>query len=63
MAVNAVDSASAPDLAVGAPVPVRYDPGSPREARLSIGATSFHERTDITTSVPVLGSEIGMLAA
>jgi hypothetical protein len=44
LAVDAVDSASVPGLAAGALLPLRYDPRTPREARLGVGTRAFRER-------------------
>jgi hypothetical protein len=60
VAVDAVDSASVAGLAVGAILPIRYDPAAPREARLAEGARTFRERNRYHFAVPVLG--LGLLA-
>ncbi len=44
LGVDAVDSGSVPGVAPGAVLPVRYDPGSPRDARLRDGARTFQDR-------------------
>jgi hypothetical protein len=59
LAVDAVDSGSTAGLAFGATLPVRYDPESPREARLSQGARTFMERNRYHYLVPVVG--VGVL--
>jgi hypothetical protein len=56
---DAVDSASVSQLTVGATVPVRYDPRSPREARLLVGSRTFRERNRFHLRWPVLG--VGVL--
>jgi hypothetical protein len=64
LAVDAVDSASAVGLKVGSMVPVRYDPSSPREARLSRASRSFRGRNRYHFLIPVVGvGVLGMLAA
>jgi hypothetical protein len=59
LGVDAVDSASVRGLSVGAMLPVRYDTGAPREARLSLGARSFREENRYHLGVPVVG--VGLL--
>ncbi|HET8624548.1 MAG TPA: DUF3592 domain-containing protein [Gemmatimonadales bacterium] len=54
--VDAVDSASVPGLALGSVVPVRYDPGAPREARLSLGSRTFRDRNRFHLRWPVIGA-------
>jgi len=60
LVVDAVDSGSVRGLAVGAELPVRYDPAAPREARLAVGTRSFVERNryhylPIVLGLPLLG--------
>ena len=59
VAVDAVDSASVAGLAVGAILPIRYDPAVPREGRLAGGTRTFRERNRYHFAVPVLG--LGLL--
>jgi hypothetical protein len=64
LAVDAVDSASVPGLAVGTVLPVHYDPRAPREARLRVGQRTYRERNRYHLRVPVLGvGLLGILAA
>lgn len=64
LAVDAVDSASVPGLAVGATLAVRYDPRVPRRARLSQGSRTFRERNRYHFLVPLLGvGFLGVLGA
>jgi hypothetical protein len=64
LAVDAVDSASVPDLAVGTTVPIRYDPQAPRDARLSQGSRSFRKRNRYHFLIPTVGvGLLGMLGA
>jgi hypothetical protein len=58
LAVDAVDSGSAPGLASGAIVPARYDPASPRHARLSQGTRSFMARNRYHFLVPIVGTAL-----
>jgi hypothetical protein len=44
LALDAVDSGSVAALSVGAVLPVRYEPGTPRNARLADGTRRFIER-------------------
>ena len=55
LGVDAVDSASVPDLGVGATLPVRYDPRMPRDARLRVGSRTFRERNRYHLRWPVVG--------
>ena len=55
LVVDAIDSASAVGITTGAEVPVRYDPASPREARLAIGSRTFLERNRYHIRVPIIG--------
>ena len=52
---DAVDSASVPGLGAGAILPVRYDPRTPRDARLGVGRRTFRERNRYHLQWPVLG--------
>lgn len=52
---DAVDSASVPGLDVGATLPLRYDPRTPRDARLGVGSRTFRERNRYHLKWPVLG--------
>lgn len=64
LVVDAVDSGSVAGLAVGAEVPVRYQPDAPREARLAQGTRQFIERNRYHFLPVVIGvPAIGMLAA
>jgi hypothetical protein len=64
LAVDAVDSGSVPGLAVGAELPVRYDPKAPRNATLLQGTRAFVERNRYHYLPGVIGIPlIGMLAA
>ncbi|HKP30525.1 MAG TPA: hypothetical protein VJU15_14030 [Gemmatimonadales bacterium] len=64
LVVDAVDSASLVGVAVGADLPVRYDPATPRDARLTIGARTFVERNRYHFRVSVIGVPIlGTLGA
>jgi hypothetical protein len=64
LAVDAVDSASVPGLAVGATLRVRYDQRRPRDARLSQGTRAFRERNRYHFLIPVLGvGVLGVLGA
>ena len=56
---DAVDSASVPGLGVGATVPVRYEPRTPRDARLGVGTRTFRERNRYHLRWPVVG--VGVL--
>ena len=58
-AVDAVDSASAPGVRVGAILPIRLDPRAPRNARLADGTRTFRARNRYHFLVPVLG--VGLL--
>jgi hypothetical protein len=44
VAVDAVDEGSVPGLAVGATLPIRYDPSTPRQARLDAGSRTHPAR-------------------
>ena len=59
LAVDAVDSGSTAGLAHGAILPVRYDPKSPRDARLVHSRRTFMERNRYHYRVPVVG--VGIL--
>ena len=64
LAVDAVDSGSVTGLQVGAELPVRYDPRSPRDARLAVGSRTYLERNRYHFRTPVIGlALLGMLAA
>lgn len=64
VAVDAVDSASIAGLAVGAIVPIGYDPAAPREARITLGSRTFRERNRYHMLGPMLGvGVLGMLGA
>ena len=63
LAVDAVDSASVPGLQFGAVLPVRYDPGAAREARLKAGTRTFSERNRYHFRVPVIGVGVLVLLA
>ena len=65
LVVDAVDSGSVAGLAVGAAVPVRYDPQEPRNARLVQGTRKFIERNRYhflpgVIGIPVLGMIAGL---
>jgi hypothetical protein len=63
LVVDAVDSGSVAGLAVGAAVPVRYDPREPRNARLVQGTRKFIERNRYHFLPGVIGVPmLGMLA-
>jgi hypothetical protein len=63
VAVDAVDAASIPELAVGAILPIRYDPRALREARLVRGTRTFRERNRYHFLIPTVGLGLfGMLA-
>jgi hypothetical protein len=62
--VDAVDSSSVPGLAFGSTLPIRYDPGNPRDARLAQGSRTFLERNRYHFLVPTIGvGLLGMLGA
>lgn len=64
LAVDAVDSGSVAGLQVGMELPIRYDPGSPRDAQLAVGARSYLERNRYHFRTPVIGiALLGILAA
>jgi len=64
LVVDAVDSGSVPGLAVGAALAVRYEPDTPREARLVQGTRRFLERNRYHFLPAVIGVPVlGMLAA
>ena len=64
LVVDAVDSGSVANLAVGAEIPVRFDPKTPREGRLAQGTRSFLERNRYHFLPAAIGVPlIGMLAA
>ncbi|HEX2218958.1 MAG TPA: hypothetical protein VHG35_09145 [Gemmatimonadales bacterium] len=61
LVVDAVDSGSVAGLAVGAELPVRYEPDAPRDARLAQGTRQFIERNryhflPVAIGVPALGT-------
>ena len=65
LAVDAVDSGSVPGLAVGADLPVRYDPAAPRSARLTHGTRKFVERNryhflPAVVALPAIGVLAGL---
>jgi hypothetical protein len=60
LAVDAVDSASVPGLAVGATAPVRYNPAAPREAQLAKATRTFRARNRYHFLIPIVG--LGVLA-
>jgi hypothetical protein len=64
LAVDAVDSASLVGVSVGADLPVRYDPTSPRDARITLGSRTFMEENRYHFRASVIGVPIlGTLAA
>lgn len=64
VAVDAVDSASVAGLAVGAIVPIAYDPAAPRQARMTLGNRTFRERNRYHMLGPMIGvGVLGMLGA
>jgi hypothetical protein len=64
VAVDAVDSASVAGLAVGAIVPIAYDPAVPRQARMTLGNRTFRERNRYHMLGPMIGiGVLGMLGA
>jgi hypothetical protein len=64
LALDAVDSGSVAGLQVGAELPIRYDPGSPRDAQLAVGSRSYLERNRYHFRIPVIGiALLGILAA
>jgi hypothetical protein len=64
LAVDAVDSGSVPGLAVGAELPVRYEPGAPRQAMLAVGTRRFLDRNRYHYLPAAIGvPAIGVLAA
>jgi hypothetical protein len=63
LAVDAVDSASAPGLSMGAMLPVRYDPRAPREARLAVATRTFREGNRYHFRVPVIGLGVLVMLA
>ena len=64
LAVDAVDSGSVAGLEVGTELPIRYDPQSPREARLAAGRRTYLERNRYHFRTPVIGlALLGILAA
>jgi hypothetical protein len=64
LVVDAVDSASLAGVAVGADLPVRYDPAAPRDARLTVGSRTFMDANRYHFRVSVIGVPIlGTLAA
>ena len=64
LVVDAVDSASIVGVNVGADLKVRYDPASPRDARLTIGSRTFIEKNRYHFRVSVIGVPIlGTLGA
>lgn len=64
LAVDAVDSGSVAGLQVGMELPVRYDPGAPREAQLAVGARTYLVRNRYHFRTPVIGlSLLGILGA
>jgi hypothetical protein len=64
LAVDAVDSGSVAGLQVRTEVPVRYDPRSPRDARLAVGTRTYLERNRYHFRTPVVGlALLGILAA
>jgi hypothetical protein len=64
LAVDAVDSASLVGVSVGADLPVRYDPASPRDARITLGSRTFMEENRYHFRASVIGVPIlGTLAA
>jgi hypothetical protein len=64
IAVDAVDSGSVANLAVGVMLPVRFDPAAPREARLLVGTRRFVDRNRYHFLPGVIGiGIIGTLAA
>ncbi len=58
LAVDAVDSGSVSGLAHGARLPVRLDPGAPREAQLAGGTRSFVTANRFHFLIPGLGCVI-----
>lgn len=64
VAVDAVDSASVAGLTAGAIVPIAYDRGSPRGARITLGARTYRERNRYHFLVPMMGlGVLGMFGA
>jgi len=64
LAVDAVDSGSVAGLQVGTELPVRYDPRSPRDAKLVAGARTYLDRNRYHFRTPVVGiALLGILAA
>ena len=64
LAVDAVDSGSVAGLERGAVVPVRFDPGDPRGARLAGGRRSFLQSNRYHFRTPIIGlALLGMLGA
>jgi len=64
LAVDEVDAGSAPSLAPGAVVKVRYQPAAPREAMLVEGTRTFRQRNRFHFLFMVLGvAGIGIAAA
>jgi hypothetical protein len=64
LAVDVVDSASIAGLAAGAVLPIRYDPHTPRDARLVPGTREFRKRNRYHFGWLVVGSGLlGMVVA
>ncbi len=62
--VDAVDSGSVAGLQVGRELPVRYDPRSPRDAKLAVATRTYLERNRYHFPTPVIGIVLlGILAA
>ncbi len=62
--VDAVDSGSVAGLQVGRELPVRYDPRSPRDAKLAVATRTYLERNRYHFRTPVIGIVLlGILAA
>ena len=64
LAVDAVDSGSVAGLTHGAILPIRYDPRTPRHARLAQGARTYLDRNRYHYRTAVIGLPLlGMLVA
>jgi hypothetical protein len=64
LAVDAVDSGSVARLHVGMELPIRYDPRSPRDAKLAQGTRTYLDRNRYHFRTPVIGiALLGILAA
>lgn len=64
LAIDAVDTGSVVGLVPNAVLPIRYDVGAPREARLSTASRTFAARNRYHMLIPVVGvGMLGILAA